>query len=312
MLKTAVIGTGYLGSFHAHKYTQIPNCHLVGVVDTNPDNGRRVAQQCQTRYYPHHQALLGQVDAVSVVVPTAFHYEIVRDFLQAGSHVLVEKPMSQHVHQAQELAQIARAKKRVLQVGFLERFNAAFTAVAPLIKKPRFIESHRLTEFKQRAMNINVVMDLMIHDLDIVLELVRSPLAHIAANGAAVLSSSVDIAQTRLTFQCGCVANITASRISHKSKRKLRVFQEASCIYVDFQALKTSYFYKGQDELFPGIPRIECQEQSYSDDDALKKEIEDFIHCIHHSRRPRATGEEGRRALELAWQISRLIEGGSS
>ncbi len=307
MLRTAVIGTGYLGSFHAHKYAQIAGCQLVGVADTNHENGSKIARRFNTQYYPNHKALLGKVDAVSVAVPTAYHHEITRDFLKAGVHVLVEKPVTNRVAEARELVKIARDKKLVLQVGFLERFNAALGNIAPLLKQPKFIESHRLAGFKPRSMDINVVMDLMIHDLDIILSLLDAPLVNIAANGTKVLSDSIDIAQARLTFQCGCVANITASRISHKSKRKIRIFQEDSCIYVDFKDLKTSYFFKGSGEQFPGIPTIECHEKSYVDDDQLKKEIEDFLLCICHSRSPKASGEDGQKALDVACQISDMI-----
>ncbi len=309
MLRTAVIGTGYLGTFHAHKYAQIPSSKLIGVADTNEHNGQKVARQCNTKFFSNHKALLGKVDAVSIAVPTSQHHQIARDFLHAGVHVLVEKPITVSVKQAQELVDIAKGKKLILQVGFLERFNAALGNIASLLKRPRFIESHRLAGFKPRSMDINVIMDLMIHDLDIVLNLVGTPLVNIAANGTPVLSNSIDIAQARLTFQCGCVANLTASRISHKSKRKIRIFQEDSCIYVDFKTLKTSYFFKGKQELYPGIPNIECQVESYVDDDKLKKEIEDFLKCVNQSSKPKVTGEDGQKALDVACQISEIIAG---
>ena len=310
MLRTAVIGTGYLGTFHAHKYSQIPGCRLVGVADIDHHCGQKVAGQCNTEYFRCHKALLDKVDAVSIAVPTCFHHEIARDFLDAGVHVLVEKPMTTSVSQAKDLVNIARKKKLILQVGFLERFNAALGNVAPLLKRPKFIESHRLAGFKPRSMDINVVMDLMIHDLDIILDIVGTPLASISANGTPVLSESIDIAQARLTFEGGCVANLTASRISHKSKRKIRIFQEDSCIYVDFKELKTAYFYKSSKEIYPGIPKIECREKSYVDDDQLKKEIEDFLHCVSHCRMPKAAGEQGQKALDVACQISNIIGGG--
>ena len=307
MLRAAVIGTGYLGKFHARKYAQLASCELVGVADIDERCGQAVAAECHTRYFRDYRELIGQVDAVSVAVPTSLHHQVASDFLRAGVHVLVEKPITACLNQAQEMIDLARSQNLVLQVGFLERFNAAFKQVDSLIKRPRFIESHRLADFKPRSIDINVIMDLMVHDLDIILTLVKSPLLDIAANGASVLSKSVDIAQARLTFADGCVANITASRISQKSKRKMRVFQEDSCICVDFQELRMSHFFKGNGEMFPGIPNIECSEQSYEDHDALKHEINDFLHCVSQSHKPRVSGEDGRRVLEVACRISEII-----
>ena len=307
MLRTAVIGTGYLGRFHAQKYAQLAGCQLIGVADINEDSGRAVAAECNTHYFKDYRQLMGQVDAVSIVVPTSLHFQVARDCLKAGIHVLVEKPITSHLWQAEELIALARKQERVLQVGFLERFNAALGEIRPLIKQPRFIESHRLAGFKPRSMDINVVMDLMIHDLDIVLNIVESPLKHIAANGTKVLSDSIDIAQARLTFEDGCVANITASRISQKSKRKMRVFQDCSCVSVDFQTLTMSHFQKGSGELYPGIPNIECDEKQYKNSDALKSEIQDFLHCVERSETPKVTGEDGRRVLEVACRISEII-----
>ncbi|OED44470.1 UDP-N-acetyl-D-glucosamine dehydrogenase [Endozoicomonas sp. (ex Bugula neritina AB1)] len=307
MLRTAVIGTGYLGRFHAQKYAQLAGNQLIGVADINEDSGRTVAAECNTRYFKDYRQLIGLVDAVSVVVPTSLHSQVAGDFLKAGVHVLVEKPITSNLSQAETLVELARARGLVLQVGFLERFNAALGEIRSLIKKPKFIESHRLAGFKPRSMDINVVMDLMIHDLDIILNLVNSPLEHIAANGAKVISDSVDIAQARLTFEDGCVANITASRISQKSKRKMRVFQDCSCISVDFETLTMNHFHKGGGEQYPSIPNIECTEKQYEDSDALRREIEDFLSCVRLSEEPKVTGEDGRRVLEVACRISEII-----
>ena len=311
MLRTAVIGTGYLGRFHAQKYARLPECQLVGVADIDEAAGQAVAQENNTRYFQDYRKLIGLVDAISVAVPTCLHHQVASDFLEAGVHVLVEKPMTSSLDQADDLIKLARQKQLILQIGFLERFNRALDSITPLITQPRFIEAHRLAGFKPRSMDINVIMDLMIHDLDIILSLINEPLVNIAANGTKVLSDSIDIAQARLTFANGCVANVTASRISQKSKRKLRIFQESSCVCVDFQALKMSHFQKGSGELFPGIPNIECQEQSYDcegdDKDALKREIKDFLACIRESRPPRVSGEGSRKVLEVACRISEII-----
>ncbi|WP_330924463.1 Gfo/Idh/MocA family oxidoreductase [Candidatus Sororendozoicomonas aggregata] len=310
MLRTAVVGTGYLGAFHAQKYSQLPASLLVGVADINPSQGQKVAGECNTTYFPDHKALLDKVDAVSIAVPTCMHHAIARDFLEAGVHVLVEKPITTTVAEAKELVSLAHKKQLVLQVGFLERFNAAIDSVIPELVEPRFIESHRLAGFKPRSIDINVVMDLMIHDLDIILSLVDSPVINIVANGTPVLTNTVDIAQARLTFNNGCVANVTASRISQNSKRKMHIFQKTGCICVDFQELKTRFFSKGDNEVFPGIPTIQCQEQQFRDDDPLKKEIDDFLQCITCRRSPKASGEQGAKALDIACQISNIIAQG--
>ncbi|WP_422443836.1 MULTISPECIES: Gfo/Idh/MocA family protein [unclassified Endozoicomonas] len=307
MLRTAVIGAGYLGKFHAQKYARLASSHLVGVADINETCGQQVASSCNTHYFSNYRDLIGQVDAVSVVVPTALHHAIASDFLKAGVHVLVEKPIASNVPQAEEMIKLARKQQLILQVGFLERYNAALRCVADKVNQPRFIESHRLSSFKPRSMDINVIMDLMIHDLDIILNMVDSPILDIAANGSAVLSDTIDIAQARLSFANGCVANVTASRISQKSKRKMRIFQKCSCICVDFQALKVSHFFKGEGELHPGVPAIECQEQSYEGSDALRLEIEDFLLSVIAASPPKVSGEDGRDALHAANRISEII-----
>ena len=309
MLRTAVIGTGYLGRFHAQKYAALPGNQLEGVVDIDPVRGKAVAEECNTAYFPDYHLLLQKVDAVSVVVPTSHHYPVARDFLEAGAHVLVEKPICDNLTHSLELVDLAKKKKRILQVGFLERFNPALSEVKPLVNNPVFIESHRLARFKPRSMDINVIMDLMIHDLDIILDLVDSPIVEIAANGACVLSSSLDIAQARITFGSGCVANVTASRISQECKRKMRVFQHNGCLSIDFQNLVMNHFYKGDGEMYPGIPTIENKAFNYSDGDSLKREIRDFLDCIQHGKQPKACGESGHRALEAAMRVSGIIAG---
>ncbi|USE35819.1 Gfo/Idh/MocA family protein [Endozoicomonas sp. SCSIO W0465] len=307
MLRTAVIGAGYLGKFHAEKYARLATSDLVGVADIDEACGQEVASNCNTHYFSDYRDLLGQVDAVSVVVPTALHHAIASDCLKAGVHVLVEKPIASNLSQAEEMIKLARERQLILQVGFLERYNAALGSAYDKVKQPRFIESHRLASFKPRSMDINVIMDLMIHDLDIILNMVDSPIMDIAANGSAVLSETIDIAQARLSFADGCVANLTASRISQKSKRKMRIFQKCSCICVDFQALKLSHFFKGEGELHPGIPTIECHEQSYQGSDALRLEIEDFLLSVKASSPPKVSGEDGKDALNAANRISEII-----
>ncbi|MGC8733229.1 MAG: Gfo/Idh/MocA family protein, partial [Halothiobacillaceae bacterium] len=234
-LQCAVIGTGYLGKFHADKYALLPECELVAVVDANPKTAASLAAKHGCRGLTDYRELLGKVDAVSIAVPTSLHFEVARDFLAAGIHVLVEKPITTTVEQADELIRLAREKNRVLMVGHLERFNPAILALDGVLDQPRFIESTRLAPFKPRATDVSVVLDLMIHDIDIILDIVDSPITHVEASGACVLTNDTDIANARLTFANGCVANVTASRISLKSERKMRLFQKDAYLSVDFQ-----------------------------------------------------------------------------
>ena len=215
-LRTAVIGAGYLGRFHAQKYAAIERSQLIGVVDLNQANAERVAVECRTQAATDYRVLLGKVDAVSVVTPTPSHREIAGAFLEAGAHVLVEKPITATVEEASELIAVAYRCRRVLQVGHLERFNSAILALDGILTVPRFVESHRLAPFKQRGTDVNVVLDLMIHDIDIIQNIVRSPIASIDAVGSSIFSGELDIVNARLRFENGCVANTTASRVSLK------------------------------------------------------------------------------------------------
>lgn len=307
-LKCAVIGVGYLGKFHAQKYAALDNAELIGVVDPDPQAARQVAADCQCQALSDYHDLLGKVEAVSIAVPTTLHYEVAKDFLQHGSHVLLEKPITTTVAQAQELVQLAKTHQRILQVGHLERFNAAVRDVAGRVDQPMFIESHRLAPYKPRATDVNVVLDLMIHDIDIILDIVDSDVISIAASGARVLSEAIDIANARLQFASGCVANVTSSRVSMKSERKMRLFQANAYIAIDFQNKGLTVHRKGTREMFPGIPEIESEQTLFEDGDALKDEIIDFLDAITSARAPLVSGEDGARALETAIRISELIQ----
>ena len=236
-LNIAVIGVGYLGNFHCEKYAQHPSVELVSVVDIQEDHAKKIAAHYHTAYTTDYRTLLEghKVDAVSIVTPTDHHYEIARSCLEAGIDVLIEKPITHKVWQAQELVRLAQANGRILQVGHLERFNPAIQKLSTILTRPLFIECHRLHSFVQRGTEVDVVLDLMIHDLDIILSVVRSQVSKIDAVGVAVLSPLIDIANVRLEFHNGCVANITASRVSLKSMRKIRLFQPDCYVSVDFQ-----------------------------------------------------------------------------
>lgn len=307
-LKCAVIGTGYLGKFHAEKYALLPDCELVAAVDLNEEAARAVADRHGACALTDYGPLLGKVDAVSIVVPTSVHYAVSRDFLEAGSHVLVEKPMTVTVKEADDLIRIAREKSRVLQVGHLERFNPAVLGLYAANDKPLFIESHRLSPFNPRANDVSVVLDLMIHDIDIILALVDCDVERIDAIGTAVLTGDTDIANARIVFKNGCVANVTASRVSMKRERKMRIFRPSAYVSVDFQNRVLIRHHTGEREMFPGIPEIETEESVFEGGDALLEEIKHFIACIREGSEPLVPGEAGRRALETAIEISRLLK----
>ncbi len=306
-LKCAVIGTGYLGKFHAEKYASLDNCELVAVVDINEQAAKQVADKLGAEALTDYKSLLGRVDAVSIVVPTSLHHSVSSDFLNAGAHVLVEKPITVTVEEADELIAIAKQKNVILQVGHLERFNPAVLGLDKE-EKPLFIEAHRLSPFNPRANDVSVVLDLMIHDIDIILALIDSDIERIDASGTAVLTAGTDIANARLTFTNGCVANVTASRISMKMERKMRMFRPSSYISVDFQNKVLTKHRTGDKEMFPGVPEIVSEESVFENGDALMEEIKHFVDCINNGSNPLVSGVAGRRALKTAIEITNLLE----
>ena len=322
-IRAAVIGAGYLGRFHAQKYTQLADCTLVGVVDTRSSTAERVAVELGVRPVQDYRTLLGEVDAVSIATPTPTHSEIALAFLQSGAHVLVEKPITESTAQAQALIDAARRAGRVLQVGHLERFNPAILAAEALLTEPRFIECHRLAPFRERGTDVNVVLDLMIHDIDLLQMIVGSPLAALDAIGTPVFSGEMDIANARLRFQNGCVANVTASRVSLKTERKLRVFRDDAYLSIDLQQKILTVIRKRQSgapgaavslaELLAGgdLP-VQIEEQSYEQGDALRAEIEAFLAAIRGLGPVKVSGEDGLRALRTAIAITARVRGASA
>jgi len=245
-LKCAVIGVGYLGRFHAQKYQMLPEVNLIGVCDVNKQNSHAVAEELGVAAFQHYQELFDKVDAVSIAATTNQHYAIAKECIARGIHVLIEKPITETVAQADELIALAKKHQVKLQVGHLERFNSARLALEEYLDQPLFIESQRLAPFNPRGTDVNVILDLMIHDIDIIETMVRSPIVHIDAQGSPILSKAVDIANARITFENGCIANITASRISFKTERKTRIFQPNSYISIDFHNKQFAVFKKGQ------------------------------------------------------------------
>ena len=308
-IRAAVIGVGYLGRFHAQKYALLEDCRLVGVVDSDPEAAARVASEVQAPAFGDFRPLLGKVDAVSVVTPTPTHYEIAHAFLEAGAHVLVEKPISESTEQAERLIGVARQHGRVLQVGHLERFNPAILAAEPLLTRPLFIECHRLAPFKERGTDVNVVLDLMIHDIDLVQMIVGSPVATLEAIGTAVFSPEIDIANARLRFDSGCVANVTASRVSFKTERKLRVFVEDAYLSIDLQQKILTVIRKRPGPVSEGQLPAQIEEQSFDQGDALLAEIRSFAAAIRGEQRVLVSGEDGLRALRTAIAITERVQG---
>jgi predicted dehydrogenase len=308
LMKTAVVGAGYLGRFHAQKYASFPDSTLIGVADTQAAARDAVAAELKTRSIADYRELLGKVDAVSIVTPTPSHHEIAKAFLEAGAHVLVEKPMTVTAAEAESLIEIARRKKLVLQVGHLERFNAAVQALQPILSVPRFIESARLAPFKVRGTEVDVVLDLMIHDIDLILSIVRSPVVDVDAIGSSVFSKEIDIANARLRFANGCVANATASRVSLKTERKLRLFQDDAYVSVDLHQKVLTVIRKGQGIGADGMPKVAIEENNFEQGDALKLEIEAFLQAAASGTEPAVTGEDGLAALRTAISITEQVE----
>jgi predicted dehydrogenase len=306
-IRAAVIGVGYLGRFHAQKYAQLQDCELVAVVDGRAEVRDAVAAEVKSRAVADYRELLGKVDAVSVVTPTPAHFEIADAFLAAGAHVLVEKPITETPDQARALIVRAASAKRILQVGHLERFNAAILAAEPHLSKPRFIECQRLAPFKERGTDVNVVLDLMIHDIDLVQSLAGSDIVSIDAVGTPVFSGEIDIANARLRFANGCVANVTASRVSLKTERKLRIFEDAAYISLDLQQKILTLIRRKEGVPQPGQLPVTIEEANLEQGDALKSEIEAFLDCIRNDRRPIVSGEDGLRALETAIRITEQV-----
>ncbi|HEY6837738.1 MAG TPA: Gfo/Idh/MocA family oxidoreductase [Geobacteraceae bacterium] len=306
-IRCAVIGVGYLGQFHAEKYAALPGAELVGVVDADRERAGQIGEKLGVSSFADYRELLDRVDAVSIVVPTQHHFEVARAFLDRGIHVLLEKPITTTLKEAEELIRVAGARNAVFQVGHLERFNPVILALEGVVKDPGFIESVRIAPFKPRGTDVNVVLDLMIHDIDIIQHIVGSKVKHINSIGAPVFTEEEDIANARIQFANGCVANVTASRISLKSERRMRIFQPDAYINVDFQNKKLAVFRKGEGEMFPGVPNIKVEEQSFDQVDALKCEIEAFLDSVATGKPPVVSGEDGKMALETALMINRKL-----
>lgn len=306
-LRAGVVGVGYLGKFHAEKYARIEGVKLAGVVDIIPERAESVAKRLGTEPFTNYRDLIGQVDAVSVVVPTPLHFSISRDFLQNDVDVLIEKPMTETLEEADALIEIADSRGPIIQVGHLERFNPAVIALRDIVHRPLFIESHRLHVPKKpgrdgtvRGTEVDVILDLMIHDIDIILNFVRSEVDSIHAAGVPVVSPNADIANARLVFENGCVANITASRISMKNMRKTRIFQKDTYVSVDYASREIVIIQRGGKGMPLPIPGMSLQRKSFEETDSLESELAAFVQSVRNREVPSVSGREGRNALRVA------------
>lgn len=321
-LRIGVVGVGHLGALHAKMLLEIPGVHLAGVFDIDHQKAQRVARECRSTAFSSLDAVMRAADAVTIATPTSTHFDVARGALYNGKHVFIEKPITQTTNEAEELISLAKARNLLIQVGHIERFNAAILAVEKKYTiNPLFVESHRLAPFNPRGTDVAVVLDLMIHDIDIILSFVQSPVMRVDANGVAVVSDSVDIANARLQFENGCVANVTASRISQKRMRKMRLFQKDAYISIDFSEKHAEVFrLVGEGErLAKGEMRlgeigsakhkrnIVYELPPVEDVNALKYELEMFAKSIATNTPPPVTGEEGKRALEVAHMILERI-----
>ncbi|MCB2226297.1 MAG: Gfo/Idh/MocA family oxidoreductase [Desulfarculaceae bacterium] len=308
-IKVAVVGVGYLGRFHAEKFARLSQAELVGVVDADQERAESVARNVGCAAYSDYQELLGRVDAVSVVTPTVYHYEVAKAFLSAGADVMCEKPMTTTLDEADELISLADKNGRILQVGHLERFNPAVEGMFARAGRPMFIEVNRIAPFKARATDVDVTLDLMIHDLDIILAVVDEEPVEVRAKGVPVLGPHADLVNARLEFPGGCVANLTASRLALKDERKMRLFQPDAYLALDFA--KRKLLVVSGVEYRPGkIPKVKAERPRFPKSDPLEKELSAFLDSVANRSEPRVDGRAGRRALACAMSVRACVEQG--
>lgn len=305
-IPVAVVGVGYLGKFHAEKYAASPKAELVAVVDVDGTRAREIAAQVGTTALSDYRELFGKVQCVSIAVPTRNHHEVAKEILGQGIDALVEKPLAMDFAQGKELVEIARQRNSILQVGHLERFNPAIRRLEGVIHDPKFVECHRLAPFIERGTDVDVVLDLMIHDIDVIASLVRSPVKRVESVGVPVLTEKPDIANARITFENGCIANVTASRVSLKRERKVRFFQPDAYISIDYDQRRAQIFHKPG----PGATWMDIKYENVEikEGDALADEIDSFLDCVRSRSTPLVSGGEGLLALEIASLISTQLQ----
>lgn len=307
-IRVGVVGAGYFGQFHAEKYARMEGVELVGVADIDPSRAREIAKRCQTQPLLRHTDLLGQLQAVSIAVPTPFHHSVTKDFFLQGTDVLLEKPISSTLEEADELIELAEQKGLVFQVGHLERFNGALSAAEGMVQNPFLIESRRLSPFQSRGDEVDVVLDLMVHDIDIVLTLVSSKVKDLDAVGLPILTPYFDIASARIDFENGCRANLTASRVSGEKIRETRIFQPGGTVTIDYLSQKASF---SERVTLPGKkphPGMVTKEIPVKKVDLLEAEIQSFLQSIRDRKESKVSGHDGRQTLEVALRIAQKIQ----
>jgi predicted dehydrogenase len=323
MLKVGIVGVGQFGQNHARILSQSDKCEFVGLYDKNKQRAEEIAEKIGARIFPDFDSLLDECDALVNVVTTISHYELAKKALESGIHVFIEKPITSDLWQAEEITELAKKRNLKIQVGHVERFNPIVMEMEDKIKDPLFIECHRIAPFTPRGTDIPVVLELMIHDIDLILAFIKSKVKHISASGAGVMTKSIDIANARIEFEDGAVANITASRISMKRSRKLRIFQKDDYFSMDFQAKKVTHIRKSKN-LYKVLPQIMMGKYDKIDTkdvvdivevdasnrkkDALTCELESFIHAVEADINPVVDGASGTRALKVALEIVKKID----
>lgn len=303
-VKTAVIGAGYLGKYHIEKYASLTQSQLVAICDVDESVAKKFAKKYKCEAFTDYRELVGKVDAVSVVAPTLLHHEIGCFLLSHGIHVLMEKPIANTLQEADDLLALAQQYQCVLQIGHLERFNPVIKYIEPQVTSARFIESTRISPFNPRGTDVNVILDLMIHDIDLIQYLVKSPIVDIRANGASVISTSADITNARIEFENGCVANVTASRVSFKTERKMRLFQQECYMSLDLHNRESHVYSRGVGTMLGGFPKVKHDKQIFKKCDPILDEITDFLHAIINGVEPVVPGIAGKNALQAAIQIT--------
>ena len=304
-----MVGVGYFGQFHAEKYHKMPEVELVGLADIDRSRSREMGNRFNTNAFYNYEDLYDKVDAVSIAVPTPIHYQVAKDFFHKGIDVLLEKPITATLREADELIDMAEKKQLVFQVGHQERFNAAFMALEGILVDPTFIESHRLSPFLQRAAGVDVVLDLMIHDIQIILSMLDSPIQSIQAVGVPIVSPYLDIANARIEFENGCIANVTASRVSREKMRKIRIFQPTAYFSIDYVSQRITVLSKdgkGRSKLIS--PGIFTEDIKVTKNDPLKLQIQSFVQRVRDRKKPLVSGLDGKKALEVALRITDQIQ----
>jgi predicted dehydrogenase len=307
-VRVAVVGSGYFGRFHANHYARNPRAKLVAVVDTDAGRAEAVAGEFGGAPAADYRDILGKVDAASVAVPTPQHYEVARALIDAGIHVLVEKPLTDSEETGRDLTRLAEARNTVLQVGHIERFSSAYRTLAGMISEPLYFESYRIAPWKNRGVEVDVILDLMIHDIDMIIGLVGSPVAQVEAVGTPVLGRRIDIGNARITFESGCIANVTASRVSYKTERKMRVFARNQYLSCDLGEGRINGYRLEGDPMTDGLAAIAAETYEIEKQDSLANEIDAFLDCVTKGEKPLVDGWAGCEALRVASLINRSIE----